>query len=532
MSGKILDALVAKNEFPILFIGSGISKRYLREYPSWEELLKKVWLNINAGLDFYAHMGTIRNELEESGITSDIEFNVYVKVAEEIEHDIKVNFFSEKMIIDGLTPEMSYKNNISPFKFLLSKIFSQNVFYEGNDEELVSFQGMLNKSQIILTTNYDSLIEEKYNEKSHYNLKTFIGQKGFFEQTPGYAELYKVHGCCTDSSSIVITESDYKKFDEDSILISAKIISTLLHSPIIFLGYSLTDRNIRKVIRDFVSSLGVTEKVTLEKRLIVIEWQKGNSTLIEEVVHDNDLGCRMTVIRTDNYKFIYDKISKINQGVAPSEIRRYHHVIKQLIIDRGISGTLDTVLLSPSDLDDIEELIGNKNLVVAVGDKAVIFQMPTIRQYVKEYFGDIKSRQNSETMMRYISTQGAKARLPFMKYLSDEAIDNSGLTSDEKRRLKIRFKEQTKIGNHLETILSSYCCTYDTLEKIKKLNLSRESEMDLVSFNYECIPSNELLAYVMDKLELYEKEGLTKLSTQFRRLSLVLDLKLHNEEIY
>lgn len=529
MSSNILDTFVSKNEFPILFIGSGISKRYLKGYPSWEGLLKGIWTDIHDGADFYAHLGRIKNELEQKGVDKDVDFYVYVKVAEEIELETKAKFFSEEIDIEGLTSERAYKNRISPFKFLLSNIFSKTEYWSGTDDELSSFEKMLNKSQIILTTNYDSIIEDRYNAISNYELKTFIGQKGFFEQTPGYAELYKVHGCSSDSSSIVITESDYKKFDENSILISAKIISTLLHSPIIFFGYSLTDRNIRKIIRDFVRSLGEAEKLTLEKRLVVVEWLEGKSEIIEEVVHDNDLGCRMTVIRTDNFKYIYDRISEINQGVAPAEIRRYQHVIKKLIVDRGLNGTLDTVLLSPSDLDDIEEVIENKNLVVAVGDKAVIFQMPTIRQYVKEYFSDVKKRQHTETMMRYIATQGAKARLPFMKYLTIDTIDNSGLSSDEKARLKKRLREQTNISVHVDSIVSSYCMEYDSINTIKALNLTRASEIDVVSYNYEKFDSKDLIKYVLEKLDEYEQESLTKLSTPFRRLTLVLDLKINQE---
>ena len=42
----ILDELIKKNEFPIIFIGSGISKRYLKNYPSWLELLEKIWKEI------------------------------------------------------------------------------------------------------------------------------------------------------------------------------------------------------------------------------------------------------------------------------------------------------------------------------------------------------------------------------------------------------------------------------------------------------------------------------------------------------
>ena len=36
----VLDEIVKSNRTPVLFIGSGISKRYLYKYPSFEELYK------------------------------------------------------------------------------------------------------------------------------------------------------------------------------------------------------------------------------------------------------------------------------------------------------------------------------------------------------------------------------------------------------------------------------------------------------------------------------------------------------------
>lgn len=57
----------------------------------------------------------------------------------------------------------------------------------------------------------------------------------------------------------------------------------LLHSPIIFLGYSLTDRNVRKIIKDFTCSLSEEEKLELEKRLIVVQWESDMKEIEEEV---------------------------------------------------------------------------------------------------------------------------------------------------------------------------------------------------------------------------------------------------------
>ena len=81
----------------------------------------------------------------------------------------------------------------------------------------------------------------------------------------------------------------------------------LLNSPIIFLGYSLTDRNVRKIIREFTGSLNETEKIELEKRLILVQWEKDEKEIKEEAIIDKDLGCRLTVVRTNNFIDIYIK---------------------------------------------------------------------------------------------------------------------------------------------------------------------------------------------------------------------------------
>ncbi|HDV5988302.1 TPA: SIR2 family protein, partial [Staphylococcus pseudintermedius] len=160
-------------------------------------------------------------------------------------------------------------------------------FNKEMENERIVYQKMLRKAQIILTTNYDEFIEKVYNENNKYKIKKYIGQRGFFEDTENYSEIYKVHGCITDPKSIVITEADYSFFHKNSVLISAKIISMMINSPIIFMGYSLTDVNIRGIIRDFTKSLNNEELIQFEKRLILIEYDENEHEIKEERVKDS-----------------------------------------------------------------------------------------------------------------------------------------------------------------------------------------------------------------------------------------------------
>ncbi|MXF28966.1 hypothetical protein FQ043_24520, partial [Escherichia coli] len=60
--------------------------------------------------------------------------------------------------------------------------------------------------------------------------------------------------------------------------------------------------------------------------------------------------------------------------------------IKTLIINEGEKGHLDTLLVSPSDLDRLEESVKQgKNLVVALGDKKYVFTQVKEINYLEDY---------------------------------------------------------------------------------------------------------------------------------------------------
>lgn len=156
---SILDKLVENNEFPIIFIGSGISKRYLEKYPSWVGLLKSIWEETNNSTDFYSYLNKEKRSIEEyEKDTYKVDFLLNTKVASELENKVNTMFDEQTLSIEGLTAEETFSKSISPFKRMIANKFSHYTLNEIANLELNSFKKMLLKSQVIFTTNYDEFL--------------------------------------------------------------------------------------------------------------------------------------------------------------------------------------------------------------------------------------------------------------------------------------------------------------------------------------------------------------------------------------
>lgn len=535
----VLDELVRDNEFPIIFIGAGLSKGYLVNYPSWIELLEKVWEEIGEK-NFYSVLNSISDDVGKKEIDEKKkEFYTNIKIASLIENRIREKYNSGELQIKDLTPKDVYFKKINLLKKYLSSIFDEYVVKEEKNEEIQEFQNMLKKSRTILTTNYDCFIEDNFEVKDREFLKKYIGQKGLFRSENMHCELYKIHGCSKEPNSIVITEDDYKSYSKNSILITSKIISSLLNSPIIFFGYSLTDLNIRDIIKNFSNSLDENEKNRLSKKMIIINWKEGENKFLEETVTDESLNCTFTIIKTDNYLEVYKKIAKINQGATPIEISKFEHIIKELIIQKGKKGELDKTIVNLIPKHGLEEFlkdIGNKNIAVAVGDKAIIVKSLSTLDYLEEYMGE-EIATNIEVKLRFLAQQNIGAVFPALKYLTIDNIENSTLLNNEVEKLEKcleKLKEfNIKNSCHKEKIefkTIKEVIDYANLRKeSRKLKVSLEDLSDsLINSNITNFSKEDLKNYILGKLKIMNKENIVEISTNFRKLLINYDFVYNN----
>lgn len=515
--------------YPIVFIGSGMSKRYLQGYPTWEELLNEYWHIVNKDLDFYNYLLTIKekykNDIKDESV---LDHKIYTEAASYIEEEFNKLFTSNEIKLDGLDAKKVFSENISPFKYAICQRFSENTLRENiNLEELVSFKKLLKKAKMIITTNYDSFIEFLLLEQD-IKPKIYVGNEGFFDDTVGWSELYKIHGDTKDPKSIIINTDDYAKYDEKSILISAKILSNMIKNPIIFIGYSLTDRNVKKLLSDFSSQLPKEDGRKSAQRIILIQRKENEQEIIKKQITDQQLQVTYTSIETDNYKKIYDEISLVDEGLSPYDVLRYQRVIKNLIINEGEKGKLDNLLVSPSDLDRLEESVkAGKNLVVALGDKKYVFTQIKEINYLEDYILE-KNEISNKLAIDFIISSTYTIRIPFAKIIASCNFKEMNLSEKSLEKINQRIDRHGNLNDLITSVIIDKVNVnkeFKTIGEVEGGSFSKTKELAIIIKNIKKIDPKDTESYIKDKaLPLFKTTENDNLKTELRKLFLAYDL--------
>jgi NAD-dependent SIR2 family protein deacetylase len=152
--------------------------------------------------------------------------------------------------------------------------------------------------KVVLTTNYDHLMERAFSKRDKDPAKALYKRRGDQEQikTPPSVDkplVYKLHGSLDDVDSMVITEDNYIDFLISLIEGNPKLpdaISAIFRTDsILFIGYGLKDWNIRVLLRYFrkdddIRSFAVqrdlrvaaNEAASREWESMVLYWERKN----------------------------------------------------------------------------------------------------------------------------------------------------------------------------------------------------------------------------------------------------------------
>lgn len=526
MKESLLEQIASSNKLPILFIGSGISKRYLCNYPSWSELLETSFSKFEPDMyQYHKYIDTYKRQQ-----LSDFEINV--KLGTIIEDHFNTAFFDRKIKLNiGSNKNPSWvKRGISPYKMYLASFFKHQKLTKNPDllAEIEKFKLLKNKVSAVITTNYDTFLE---NIIFPNDFQVFVHQNELFSSDSyNIAEIYKIHGSATDAESIIITEKDYQTFKDTRKLIIAKMLTLFAESPIIFLGYSFTDEDVRDIIEDFLSCLTPKELKDIRKHFVFISRKEGETDLVEierTIQTKRNTDIPFIEIQTDNYARVYDILNQITPGISPIKVRETRKVIKTIVDQSLSSSEAESYIVGIDELDKID--LSSKPLAIAIGYRENI-----LNQFGYGLLSDIlifedilydnkhfNAKSMCVTRFKSIATTRLLPVYKYVKQAKDVISEDSKLykyINSHDSMDKIISKNVEKTLNNVD-IIQSYT---ELLNRIKPMT-EPHKEAGIILKNINYFSNEELRSLCKYLFEKYQ-DGVME-STHFKRCVMCLDLR-------
>jgi hypothetical protein len=181
---------------PVLFLGAGISLRYLKNSYTWDGLLQHISMELKGNSEYYLDL--------KSSCEVDGKYD-FLKIATLLEKEFNSILLADrdgkfKDINDLFYESMLEGKNYSRFKIYISRLLGDIDFKEGMGEEITELKKIRKNVASIITTNYDRFVEEIF------EFKPLIGNDILLSNP--YGSVYKIHGCVSDPLKIIITEDD------------------------------------------------------------------------------------------------------------------------------------------------------------------------------------------------------------------------------------------------------------------------------------------------------------------------------------
>src|SRR5690554_5287221 len=354
---------------PILFIGSGLSRRYLG-LEDWEGLLKRFCELTKKSFNFYK--STANGSLPLA--------------ASELARDFNPIWFSEPEYTKSREAfEEQCEKIDSPLKYEISQYIIEKSTPKDLPEHLIEEIGLLSKAVIdgIITTNWDIFLETLFDKS-----KTFIGQDELIFGNPqGISEIYKIHGSAENPNSLVLTEEDYKDFEERNAYLASKLLTIFVEHPIIFIGYSLSDSNIQRIIKEIIKCIPRNKADELRDRFIFIEYTPGQDpTLENSTYHVGTTPIIIKQIKTDSFKEIFSVLASLRRRFPAHILRQLKEQVYDLVIHNDPQGKLFVKDIDGQEDDKPKEVVfgvGAISKMQATGYKG-LDRLDLIRDFVFE----------------------------------------------------------------------------------------------------------------------------------------------------
>src|SRR5690606_21420585 len=386
---------------PFLFVGSGFSRRYYG-LPTWEALLIEMVTKLSLSKPYEYYKSNSDGRLPQVASMMGDEFNsiwwsseLFEENRRQHQKEISTKFCPLKLEI---TKHLQDKSNLL------------------DDEILKKEINLLKKANIdgVITTNWDTLIEELFP-----TFTSFIGQEELiFSELFTIGEIYKIHGSTTSPSSLVLTSEDYENFDERNTYLAAKLLTLFIEHPIIFIGYSLDDKNIQNILKSIVKCLTKDKVTKLQDRLLFCQWVDGDvsTTITDSSMLISDTVIPIKLIKLNTFLDLFTVLAN-NKKKLPTKVLRQ---MKGMTYDFVKSNNSKQKRFVADNLDDIENIhkaefvygVGIKDKLSDIGVKGI-----ELKDVHKDIINDCNWNSDSISKLCLPHLQLSARFVPYFKHL-------------------------------------------------------------------------------------------------------------------
>lgn len=496
---KIENFIKNYKNHPILFLGTGMSLRYLKQSYTWDGLLQKISFDLYGNKEKYLD---IKSNCFDNGNYD------YAKIANYIEHDFNSQLQIDRNgkfeeINDIFYEKMRNGINLSRFKIYISTILSSLETIQEKQDEINELKKTRKNIGSIITTNYDMFIEKTF------EFSPLIGNDILLSNP--YGSVYKIHGCVSDPEKIIINDKDYSQFEIKYELIRAQLLSLFIHNPIIFIGYSVGDNNIKNILKTIYTY--VKPNTELAKRIrenfLLVEYEKDS---VNDIVVEHDIEIegistiRINKIKTDDFTSIYKLISNLSLPVTAMDIRKVQSVVKEIYSGGEIKVSIT---------EDINGL-RNSDRILAIGSsKTISYQYQNSAETIMNYFKIIEESNSAILKLIDKYTIQSNQFFPIFGF----SLINKKINSANKLK-----KQQTeKLQSNLHNIKENCKITHNNIQSILEDDLIVKSNKDDAIF---WLIMNDKLD--LDDVENYLREREDKKESKYRKLLCAYDFKKYS----
>ncbi len=308
--------LAAARAAPFLFLGSGLSRRYLG-LETWVELLKRYAEMTGRPYGYYVTSGNGSLPAVASAIA-------------EAFHEL---WWTDPRFADSRSAWAErISTRESPLKVEIAKHTAAFLAALPASGPLADELALLAKAVVdgIITTNYDPLPEHVFPD-----YRVYVGQDQLlFSDTHGVGEVYKIHGGDTDPDSLVLTTGDYARFRERNPYLAAKLLAVFVEHPVVFLGYSLSDTNVTAILVSVARVLTDANLGRLRDRLLFVRWDPhvGEPTFVQTAIAVEGFTIPVIEVTVPDFAGVFGVLAGLRRQFPARLLRRLKEHVYELVL--------------------------------------------------------------------------------------------------------------------------------------------------------------------------------------------------------